>query len=158
MHKKGFTSGFTLIELLVVIAIIGILASVILVSLNSARVGGTDAKVKSQLASMRTQSEFYNGATTAVANVSPCTTATANLFGTASNGLGILLGGLTLTGSECSYAGTTLPSDGGAWAVAVSLSSGAWCVDSTGWSNDKNKTTGAAYTTAAAAITTTACI
>lgn len=64
MKKNLFKRGFTLIELLVVIAIIGILASVVLASLNSARDKGSDAKIKSQLAGARTAAElFYDNQT-----------------------------------------------------------------------------------------------
>ncbi len=58
MIKNTFKRGFTLIELLVVIAIIGILASVVLASLNSARDKGTDAANKSNLNNIRAQAEI----------------------------------------------------------------------------------------------------
>jgi len=52
--KSRFTKGFTLIELLVVIAIIGILSSIVLVSLNSARGKARDAERVSSLKEMAT--------------------------------------------------------------------------------------------------------
>jgi len=51
--------GFTLIELLVVIAIIGILSSVVLASLNTARSKGNYAAIKSNLSTIQTQAELY---------------------------------------------------------------------------------------------------
>ena len=52
-------SGFTLIELLVVIAIIGLIATVILGSLNIARMNSRDARRKTDLREMQVAFEFY---------------------------------------------------------------------------------------------------
>ncbi len=57
--KKRSTRGFTLIELLVVIAIIGLLSSVVLASLNTARAKARDAKRLSDLRQLETALALY---------------------------------------------------------------------------------------------------
>lgn len=55
--KRNF--GFTLIELLVVIAIIGVLASVVLASVNSARVKARDARRLADVRQLALVLQFY---------------------------------------------------------------------------------------------------
>lgn len=52
-------AGFTLIELLVVIAIIGVLASVVLVSLNTSKLKSRDAKRLSDMQQIRSGLDIY---------------------------------------------------------------------------------------------------
>jgi len=63
------TRGFTLIELLVVIAIIGILASVVLASLSSARATARDATRISEIRQLATALELYRNQNN---NMYPC--------------------------------------------------------------------------------------
>lgn len=59
MKKINAFSGFTLIELLVVIAIIGILSSVVLSSINSAREKARDTVRKSDLRQISVALQMY---------------------------------------------------------------------------------------------------
>jgi prepilin-type N-terminal cleavage/methylation domain-containing protein len=79
-NRRGRTNaqkGFTLIELLVVIAIIGILSSVVLASLNSARKKGRDARRIADVKQLQLALELYydaNGAYPAVISTSTVVT------------------------------------------------------------------------------------
>ncbi|MDP3993506.1 MAG: prepilin-type N-terminal cleavage/methylation domain-containing protein [bacterium] len=60
MKKNSLKNkGFTLIELLVVIAVIGLLSSIVLVSLNSARVKARDARRVADLRQISVALELY---------------------------------------------------------------------------------------------------
>ena len=56
---SSLSKGFTLVELLVVIAIIGVLSSLVLLQLGTARAKARDAKRISDISSLRTSIELY---------------------------------------------------------------------------------------------------
>lgn len=134
MQKAYHSQGFTLIELLVVIAIIGILSSVVLSSLSSARVKAYDTKVQAQLSHIRNSAEIYflNNGNYGVAT-SSCS---GGMFIDTTSGMVNLTKSVNYPVGEntivCSSKGTS-------YAVSdnISASSTYWCVDSSGASKQE---------------------
>ena len=128
---KSASRGFTLIELLVVIAIIGILSSVVLASLNTARNKGNNAAVKSNLATVQTQAQLYYDDHANAFSTTAISACTSDMFIETTIKAAIDAAVSAGGGAAACY------SDGQNYAISVPLKSAEsgkndWCVDSTG--------------------------
>jgi prepilin-type N-terminal cleavage/methylation domain-containing protein len=180
--KMNFKKGFTLIELLVVVAIIGILASVVLASLNTARSKGSDAAIKANLDSIRAQAAIYYdgtgnqsyGTSDVAVGVCPASGNTSAAAGSvlydptviaAVTQAGLAAGG-TITGTTAATISlTSCQSQKSAtgpagYAIAVTEKSDntkAWCIDGNGNSKEETgltaNTPAGAYTAATSSTT-----
>jgi len=129
--KKKKKKGFTLIELLVVIAIIGILATIVIVNVNSARLKAQDTAIKGSLDSLRAGAEiFYDTGST---YVGLCTSADYSKATTS-------IYAITSVMPTCNAS-----SDGYVITSNLKTSSQYWCVDSKGNSVQKTSITAGAY-------------
>ena len=154
---KTNKSGFTLIELLVVIAIIGILAAVVLASLNDARKSGSSASVQESLGNAKSQAEIVYNTNQVYSYDGVCTDPKVQTLVNAAAKAGVdadktgtfETGGTYSTDAAWNVA--VCRSQSNAWVVeaplaeSTSASSTMWCVDSTGFSGrTTNLVTGSA--------------
>ena len=155
MNKQTLlTRGFTLIELLVVIAIIGILAAVVIGSLNDARSGGQDASIKQSVANIRSQAELvYNAggytydnvcADPRIDNLLDAAVDVINGTPYAPGSHSNVAGGVGGNGAATANRTAGCMDSDTAYAAISPLADGSsfWCVDSTGYSGSSTVLTG----------------
>lgn len=148
--SKTVAGGFTLIELLVVVGIIGILAALVTVSLGSGKDKSNDSKRVSQVSQMGSQAFLFTGTLGTAYVVTTPYLSSGGITGATAGGTaltGTLFNDTTLANNSLWLLANTLPAGtyiyygwngqntatNGAWFFASSLSTGGFCIDSTGF-------------------------
>ena len=161
VRRGHLQRGFTLIELLVVIAIIGILSSVVLASLNTARNKGADAAIKGDLAGVRSSAEvLYDtlgnkyGPSSGNTVSGACSRTDASTIYADSNIQAALAHALSSNGGTAGVC--NIAANGSAYVISMPLKStnlvsgtsatDYWCVDSAGTSELQDDAPGATAT------------
>jgi len=125
--KKFKNKGFTIIELLVVIAIIGLLASMVLVAVSTARIKAKEARVKADIQQIRVLAESAASDNNGVYKLLSGDAVYGTNYGTLNSDIMSQNGNTEVT--------ETLPaSGGGSYCASTKLSSsgGNYCMDTSG--------------------------
>jgi len=146
--KEGMSPWVIVLIVILIIAIIGILASIVLVSLGGARQKARDARIMSDLAQVRTIAELINseyGSYTYLCDLNNTLNQNAPIYGLQlaeiENDILTQQGG-TMSLACYSYSNYL----GDKYCVEVKISTGFYCIDSTGNSPKANITPKCSYT------------